>query len=84
MTAAVAAMLSAATMAAMPRKYSARTADARAPVNLIGYWEGEYAPGWPNVADFVDKHWDKDERDLIAFYLDHGVVIPFGFFTRLL
>ena len=29
------------------------------PVTLIGYWEGDYEPGWPNVTDFVDEHWAK-------------------------
>ena len=44
------------------------------PVTLIGYWEGDYEPGWPNVMDFVDEQWDQAERDRVASYLEAGFV----------
>jgi hypothetical protein len=46
------------------------------PLTLIGYWEGDHAPGWPLVTDFVDEHWDKTERHRVAFYLEQGFIHP--------
>jgi hypothetical protein len=28
------------------------------PSTLIGYWEGEWEPGWPRAASFVNERWD--------------------------
>jgi hypothetical protein len=44
------------------------------PLTLIGYWEGDYDPGWPRVTDFVDEHWDQTERRRVAFYLEEGFI----------
>lgn len=49
---------------------------ARLRLTLIGYWEGESAPGWPRVTDFVDEHWDESERDSAARYLQQGLRAP--------
>jgi hypothetical protein len=46
------------------------------PITLLGYWGGEYAPGWPHVTDFADEHWDQAQRDLVARYLDQGFAVP--------
>ena len=41
----------------------------------IGYWDGPLTnPGWPAVEDFVDRNWDTEERELIADYLQTGMV----------
>lgn len=42
---------------------------------LIGYWEGpEMDHSWPAPEDFVVVRWDEDERDLVASYLQTGLV----------
>lgn len=42
---------------------------------LIGYWDGDMTrPGWPSIHDFVDPNWDADERQLVAEYLQTGLV----------
>jgi hypothetical protein len=46
-------------------------------LRIIGYWEGEHEPGWPRVEDFVDVHWDADERQDVVFYLRHGMPVRF-------
>lgn len=43
-------------------------------LRLIGYWSGEQAPGWPDVAAFVDADWDEDERHLVSQYLACGTL----------
>lgn len=44
-------------------------------LTLIGYWTGEFAPGWPDPADFVDDTRDTHERDSVADYLGRGFVV---------
>jgi hypothetical protein len=41
---------------------------------LIGYWAGEGARGWPSPDRFVDESWDAVEREIVAEYLDRGLV----------
>jgi len=60
-------------------KYGDRTPGDRPTAILIGYWEGERAPGWPSASDFVDEHWDDVERDAIAKYLEHGLHVPWSY-----
>ena len=43
-------------------------------LRLIGYWNGEQASGWPDVAAFVDAGWDEDERHMVGRYLASGTV----------
>jgi hypothetical protein len=52
------------------------------PLTLIGYWAGPYAPDWPQATDFVDEHWDKFERDVVASYLDQGLALPWSWRPR--
>ena len=47
---------------------------ALARLRLIGYWAGPMAPGWPDVREFVDPEWDRDERELVTDYLRSGFV----------
>lgn len=31
-------------------------------------------PGWPDVVEFVDPTWDREERKFVVAYLRHGVL----------
>ncbi len=42
------------------------------PPKFVGYWYSEHEPELPNVADFIDDAWAKEERDVIANYLKAG------------
>lgn len=44
-------------------------------LTLVGYWDGPLTgPGWPTVEDFVDPTWNTEERELVADYLQSGLV----------
>lgn len=44
-------------------------------LTLIGYWAGAQASQpWPKPLEFVDHTWDPDERDMVAQYLENGIV----------
>jgi hypothetical protein len=41
----------------------------------LGFWGGPATdPSWPAVTEFVDLHWDVEERAFVADYLDRGLV----------
>lgn len=40
----------------------------------IGYWASPEAPDLPDPSRFVDPGWDPDEREMIADYLQRGIV----------
>ena len=45
-------------------------------LTLIGYWDGpETDHSWPSPQDFVDASWDEEERDLVASFLQTGLVV---------
>ena len=44
----------------------------RPPGQLIGYWAGEYDPGWPDVRRFVVAAPNKRERTRVVRYLRAG------------
>src|SRR5919108_789927 len=41
----------------------------------IGYWLGEFEPGWPNVESFIDRNWSSMEREAVVRWLESGVVV---------
>lgn len=41
-------------------------------LRLVGYWNGEHDPGWPDAHDFVDPTWDEGDRDVVRQYLSYG------------
>lgn len=43
-------------------------------LTLIGYWSAPGHPSpWPDVSDFVDESWDREERDVVAGHLGQGL-----------
>lgn len=45
-------------------------------IRLIGYWLGPNAAGWPDVHDFVDRSWDRSERQMVIERLHTGEPAP--------
>lgn len=43
-------------------------------LRLIGYWRSATEPDWPDAAAFVDPHWDEQEREMVATYVECGTV----------
>ena len=41
-------------------------------IRLIGYWNSDFEPQWPNPYHFVDRTWDKAERELVINHLISG------------
>jgi hypothetical protein len=41
-------------------------------VILIGYWNGDSAPGWPVAQEWVDPNWDPEERQAVVEWLRSG------------
>ena len=41
-------------------------------LRLIGYWQDEREPHWPDPTDWIDPDWDPHERDRLARYLQGG------------
>jgi len=43
----------------------------------IGYWHSIYDSGFPDPGNFVDKEWNKEEREHILRYLQAGRSMPY-------
>jgi hypothetical protein len=41
----------------------------------VGYWRSDVSGDLPDPARLVDEQWDRDDREVIASYLDRGFVV---------
>ena len=44
----------------------------------IGYWHSIYESGFPDPGNFVDREWNKDEKESIFRYLQSGQSMPYA------
>ena len=68
----------------MSRWWFRRSSSSEAPaavrgLTLIGYWRSSREPHWPAPFDFVDDDWDREERELVATYLDAAPATPWTY-----